>query len=199
MNKISTETISKKRTALFALCLMASVLVTLASSAFLPVREEKIYDSVIRLHVIANSDSETDQQIKYMVRDAILAEAETVFSGKDMDEAMVISESSYERLTEIAERVLRDNGFSYGATVIFGKEDYPTREYDGVTFPAGRYYSLRVILGEGDGQNWWCVLFPPLCLGSSSVIIKATGRISSAYSSKSVKYKFKLKILELFD
>ncbi|MDD4125771.1 MAG: stage II sporulation protein R [Eubacteriales bacterium] len=200
MKKISTKAISKKRAILFALCLAASVLVTLASSAFLPIREEKLYDSVIRLHVIANSDGETDQRVKLMVRDAILAEAENIFSDKGMDEAMAVSMSnlSHERLTEIAEKVLSDNGLAYGAVVVFGKEDYPTREYDGVTFPAGKYYSLRVVLGEGEGQNWWCVLFPPLCLGSSAVIIKATGSKSEAYSSKNSTFKFKIKILEMF-
>lgn len=194
MKKLTT-----KRTALFTLCLAACTLITLASSAFLPIKEGKIYDSIIRLHVIANSDGTEDQNVKYMVRDAILAEAEDIFSGSDMEEAMIISSSSYEELKTVAERVLAENGFGYGVKVVFGQEDYPTRIYDGVTFPAGRYYSLRIILGEGEGQNWWCVLFPPLCLGSSAVITKATGKISGSYSSKNIKCKFKLKILELFN
>ncbi len=194
----STEKFIAKRTKLFALCLMASVLVTLASSAFLPIREGKIYEGVIRLHVIANSDSDTDQSVKYRVRDAILAEAQSIFDGKNMEEAATIARSSDTRLAAIAERVLGENGLSYGVRVIFGEEDYPTREYDGVTFPAGRYLSLRVVLGEGEGQNWWCVLFPPLCLGSSAVIIKSVGKTAKSFKSDSVKFKFKLKILEWF-
>lgn len=182
----------------FAVCLSLTMIITLLSSAFLPIHEQKVYDSVIRLHVIANSDSDTDQQVKLKVRDAILLEAGHIFSGKTMDEALEISTLSTDELTAIARQVLAENGLDYNVRVELGKEDYPTREYDGQTYPAGKYYSLRVVLGEGKGQNWWCVLFPPLCFGSSGIIIRSGDSEGKTIIPKGSKIKFKLKILEIF-
>ena len=188
----------RKFTLSFAICLAVCVLITFASEAFLPIREEKIFTDIIRLHVIAESDGEEDQEVKLLVRDGILEKAEGIFGGSDIEEACVIASSSCGELKKIADEILEENGFDYRSEVVFSSEDYPTREYDGITFPAGRYYSVRVKLGKAEGHNWWCVLFPPLCLGASAIITKAAPEVAGTYTEKTVKHKIKLKILELF-
>ncbi len=188
----------RKFTLSFALCLVFTVLVSFAAEAFLPVKEEKIYSDVIRLHVIADSDEDADQNVKLLVRDAILEKAPDLFGGADIGEAAVIAAASCEEIERIADEVLAENGFDYFSRAVLAYEEYPTREYDGITFPAGKYLSLQVKLGSAKGHNWWCVLFPPLCLGSSSVIVKASKEVAAAYSEKTAKHKIRLKILELF-
>lgn len=183
-----------------ALCASAALL--FAVDLTVPADEAEIYDRVIRLHVLADSDSEEDQALKLLVRDAIVEEcgdlfAETSSSG----EALSQIESAAERMEAIARRVLADNGSDADVRAVFGTEDYPTREYDGVVFPAGKYYSLRILLGSGQGKNWWCCLFPPMCM-SSSTLPEALESVGIDTSSGKVftgkKYWFRLKLLEWF-
>ena len=138
--------------------------------AILPVHgEQEIYDNVVRLHVLANSDSEEDQALKLTVRDAILAESGELFEHcAAKEEAVRTVEQNMERIQRIAEETVRNEGYDYAVTVTLGEEEYPTRVYEAMAFPAGSYLSLRVLIGEGEGQNWWCVLFPPLCLSAAS-------------------------------
>ena len=121
-------------------------------------------DSIFRLHIIANSNSAEDQAVKLKVRDAVL-EYETenldaVSAAKTREELMTHGAE----LLEIIEGVLRSNGFDYGAQMLVGTFPFPDREYNGVLYPAGDYDAFRVILGDGAGENWWCVMFPPLCI-----------------------------------
>ena len=189
---------SRPRTVAFALALTAAVMITLVSAAYLPIEESKLYSDVIRLHVIANSDSETDQQLKLAVRDAILENSRVLFAGEDIDEAARIVGASEPELLAIAGRVLDEYGAEYGARVVFGEEEYPTREYGGRIFPAGRYLSLRVILGKGEGQNWWCVLFPPLCLGGSHTGGDGDSSESERYAEPTNRTRIRIKLLEWF-
>ena len=121
-------------------------------------------DSIFRLHIIANSNSAEDQAVKLEVRDAVLEyEAENldaVSAAKTREELMTHGAE----LLEIIEDVLRSNGFDYGAQMLVGTFPFPDREYNGVLYPAGDYDAFRVILGDGAGENWWCVMFPPLCI-----------------------------------
>lgn len=121
-------------------------------------------DSIFRLHIIANSNSAEDQAVKLEVRDAVLEyEAENldaVSAAKTREELMTHGAE----LLEIIEGVLRSNGFDYGAQMLVGTFPFPDREYNGVLYPAGDYDAFRVILGDGAGENWWCVMFPPLCI-----------------------------------
>ncbi len=136
----------------------------------LPVHGEgEIYGKVIRLHVIAASDSERDQALKLTVRDAILDYVSSLSDGCETKEQAEqrISEA-LDEIREKAEAALREQGCHDSVSVSVGKEDYPTREYDNMRFPAGEYTSLRVMIGNAEGQNWWCVLFPPLCVGVAS-------------------------------
>lgn len=121
-----------------------------------------IADGVVRLHIIANSDSKEDQQIKLMVRDAII-NAER--SGKI---------TSLSDAADIAGDVLVDNGAQYSAIVTKGRYYFPSKEYNNVRLPAGMYSAVRVILGSGGGRNWWCVMYPPLCFTE-----ECTGDMSS--------------------
>jgi len=193
-----TKNRSKNLKVAFAACLAAAVIITLVSATCVPVAEAAVYDNVVRLHVIANSDSQADQALKYAVRDAILAQAAEVFAGREITEAIGLVSSSLPRIEEIAQGVIDENGAPYAARAVFGDEEYPTREYDGVVYPAGKYRSLRVILGEGDGENWWCVLFPPLCLGSSGGDGETDGTSYAGKTANRRCFRFRIKLLELF-
>ena len=170
-----------------------------------PTEEEfKIYESTVRLHVLANSDSEEDQKLKLQVRDAIL---ETVidFESSNKKEAIKNIEENKKRLEEIAKTVIKNNGYDYDVKVEIGEELYPTKYYDDFALPAGEYTSVRVVIGNGDGRNWWCVLYPPLCTSLATdnkeeVCIQA-GLTKDQYNlitaTNSGKYKIKFRFLEL--
>ncbi len=168
-----------------ALCFALSLALIVFCDLVLPQGESAVYDSVIRLHILANSDSDFDQETKLAVRDAILA-AE-VFEGEDdVSEALSMAET-------VANAELAKRGVSYGASCVFGRESYPTRIYEGVKLPAGTYLSVRVVLGEGNGQNWWCVLFPPLCLGAAEKPLTHSG--GEVFTEN--RYVFRFWLLEL--
>ena len=120
-----------------------------------------IGENILRLHVIANSDSTEDQAVKLRVRDAVLAAVEAGDSAEQTRDYLL---SHGGEILAAAETTLRENGFSYSAQLMLGSYDFPDRSYGDAFFPAGEYEALRIILGDGAGQNWWCVLFPPLCI-----------------------------------
>lgn len=129
---------------------------------------DNLYDSVIRIHVLANSDSAEDQERKLMVRDAMLEYAEENLKEFDsLKEAKASLRSQLPLMEETAAKVLEEAGCDDSVSVSLSEEYYSTRHYDGFSLPAGQYLSLQVKIGEAQGQNWWCVLFPPLCLSSS--------------------------------
>jgi len=174
--------------------------------AVLPTREEtEVYDKVIRLHVLANSDGEEDQALKLKVRDALLAKASALTETcADRREAEAAIAAQIEELRVEAEKTLRANGCDKTVSVVIGQEHYPTRVYEGVRLPAGEYCSLRVMIGEAEGRNWWCVLFPPLCVGSASEVKEemvdaglTPGQIKIMTDSDSPRYVLKFKILEI--
>lgn len=132
--------------------------------------EAEIYDTVVRLHVLANSDSEEDQALKLSVRDAVLGVTAPLLAGcNTQEEARALLEANFDAIKAAAEEVLCAEGRHDDVCVMLDLEDYPERSYDSVCFPAGEYLSLRVCIGEAEGKNWWCCLFPPLCLGTSTL------------------------------
>lgn len=142
-----------------------------------PIRgEAEIYDSVIRLHVIANSNSEEDQSMKLYVRDRLIEECaqKLIAEDKNAKEAQKRLEKDLDAVRSCAQRAVNEycylNGISDTPSVYctLGEERYPFRSYERLCFPAGEYISLRVVIGEGGGENWWCVLFPPLCFAAAS-------------------------------
>lgn len=159
--------------------------------------------NVLRLHIIANSDSDADQAVKIKVRDRILEETSAVFENKtNLDEA---ENAVWERLgefEEIAKSVLCENGFDYGAAAELGTDYFETREYESFTLPAGNYRSLIIRLGKAEGKNWWCVVFPAVCVPAAS----PDARLSDSASEESAliaehpqKYIMKFKAVEIYE
>lgn len=126
---------------------------------------ERVTRDVLRLHVLANSDTVSDQQLKLKVRDAVLKEGKDIFAGElnvNNAEKKIALEKS--RLISAAEKTIHENSKDYDVDVFVTNEYFTTRSYGNVTLPAGRYKAVKVTIGEGAGHNWWCVMFPPLCL-----------------------------------
>lgn len=126
------------------------------------------YESVVRFHIRANSNQTADQEVKLAVRDSIVEFAKNVTANcKSSKEAALKLEESFADMEKLANRILRENGFSYTSKAHLVKECFPEKVYGGVSFPAGIYTAVRLELGEGAGDNFWCVLFPPICLADS--------------------------------
>lgn len=131
--------------------------------------QNQLSDRVVRLHVLANSDGEEDQALKLKVRDRVLARAtELLTEAGSREEAESLLRAELPELEKLAMRELRANGCTCPVTAELEDTEFPTREYDGFTLPAGEYLALRVVIGEGAGRNWWCVVFPPLCTAASA-------------------------------
>ena len=125
-------------------------------------------NSVLRLHIIANSDSEIDQQLKLAVRDSVLnATGEMFYLVKDKEEAVTVTNEHREYIENIAKSTVLQRGFNYSVRVKLVNMYFETREYDNVVMPAGYYDAVRIEIGEAKGKNWWCVLFPPMCLSTA--------------------------------
>ena len=175
---------------------------------FLPVHgEAEIYDNVLRLHVLANSDSQEDQELKLKVRDAVLAATEDIFKDcQTKEQAQKAANENIELIQSIAADTLRSYGCDYAVSVTVSQEEYPTRNYESCCFPSGEYTSVRIMIGEAEGQNWWCVLFPPLCLdaasGKSDAFVQA-GLTDSQYNvitqTSNPQYKVRFKLLEVLE
>ena len=132
-------------------------------------QNQPLTQSVLRLHVIANSDSVNDQALKMAVKDDVVAMMKEQFTGvEDAREARKLAEQEIPRIKAAAEAKIKASGYDYPVQVMVGEYDFPTKSYGNLVFPPGKYPAVRVIIGEGEGKNWWCVLFPPLCLVSSS-------------------------------
>lgn len=121
-------------------------------------------DKIIRLHVVANSDSPEDQQLKLQVRDKVIGRMSGRFEGlKDIAEVKGVIEGSLGEIETIARETIEENGKLYNVNAAFARTDFPTKTYGNLTLPAGTYQALNIVIGEGKGKNWWCVMFPPLC------------------------------------
>ncbi len=175
-----------------AVLLLAALLM-----AALPTEAEgQIYEDTVRLHILAHSDGEEDQAVKICIRDRLLSAYGNALSGYENAEAA--AEAMEALLPDIERDVtewLAEEGYDYGATVTISTETYERRTYKDAVYPAGEYLSLRVLLGDGAGKNWWCVMYPPLCLDM------ALGE-TLPYSAEEKaliggKYKIKLKVLEI--
>ena len=153
----------------FEIALLIGLAVFLTSGALALRTQDELADKVVRLHVLANSDSEEDQALKLRVRDAVLEQATAILEqSADRREAESRLRGQLLELERIAAKEIAAEGYDYPVTVNLENTDFPTKEYDGFTLPAGEYLALRVIIGEGQGRNWWCVVFPPLCTAASA-------------------------------
>lgn len=170
-----------------------------------------IANSVFRLHVLANSDSQEDQDLKYKVRDNLLEYMNSICGNcKSKQEAIRLVEENKDSFKEIALHTIQEQGYSYSVNINIGNFEFPTKNYGDISLPAGYYDALRVEIGEAKGQNWWCVMFPPLCFVdiSSGVVPDESKELMEnnlseeefALVSKEEdnEIQFKFKLLEFF-
>ena len=165
--------------------------------------QQEISDKVVRLHVVANSDSEEDQALKLRVRDAILARTTALLEASDdRSEAEGLIRGQLLELENIAAREITAAGYDYSVEARLAELDFPTREYESFTLPAGNYLALQVVIGEGEGKNWWCVVFPPLCTAAAAEV--PASALAAGFSEEEVRliteedrgYVLKFKTLE---
>lgn len=140
------------------------LIITLLLSVLPTDAEANIYEDTIRLHILANSDSKEDQALKISVRDGLLLEyGERLRSAGSFEGAAQLAENLLSEIESFAEELINAEGYEYNVTAILSEEWYETRDYDDFSLPCGIYTSLRILIGEGKGKNWWCVMYPPLC------------------------------------
>ncbi len=153
----------KVKNSLFLLFLLF-LYIAISAFSYANAVSSDIEKSVFRLHVLANSDTKEDQDLKYEVRDALLKYMNQLCSNvTTKEEVLTIASSHLEEFEQIAKTVITEKGYSYPVSIEIGNFSFPTKEYGDICFPAGTYDALRVKIGEAKGQNWWCVMFPPLC------------------------------------
>lgn len=183
--------------------LIAFVFGIVLSMTALNMECNEIRDSVFRLHVLANSDDEDDQNLKLKVRDRLLEVSNDIYADvQNREEAIKNTESNLALLQYEAENVVKANGYDYPVTVELEETYFTTRTYGDVTLPAGNYQALRVIIGEGAGHNWWCVMFPPLCISAAS---DSEAQLEDVLNSEQMDlvegtgYEAKFKCVELYE
>ena len=198
----------------YILLLIVSVLFLLLSAySYVNAVSNNLANSVFRLHVIANSDSKEDQDLKYKVRDKLIEYMNTLTNDMNSKEEVIeIAKTHLEDFKEIAKNVVKESGYDYDVNVEIGNFSFPTKTYGDISFPAGFYDALKVEIGKAEGQNWWCVMFPPLCFVdvTSGVVPEESKEnlqenlgneeyelISDTENSSILNVKFK--IIELFE
>ena len=182
-----------------------AILLLAVLTLFPTASDMEIYEKVVRLHVLANSDSDEDQALKLKVRDGILSTVEELTRDcVSKSEAERALRDNSDLIKDEALRVLRENGSDYTVEIEIGQEKYPTRDYGSIKLPAGKYCSVRVMIGKASGKNWWCVLFPPLCTASATEqkeellqVGFTPDQVGIITESSSPKYKIRFKLLEI--
>lgn len=185
--------------------------IVISAFSYAKVISTDISNNVFRLHVLANSDTDYDQELKLEVRDNILSYINSLsLDNYTKDEIISFSIKNLELFEQIALQTIQNAGFNYDCSVSIGQYDFPTKEYDNVRFPSGTYDALKIEIGSANGQNWWCVMFPPLCFTTTSTGIledkhQTTLESNLISDSHDILYKdenpnvtFKFKIVEFF-
>lgn len=163
----------------------------------------QIRESLLRLHIIANSDSPEDQALKLKVRDRLIQDGALLLDGAtNEEEAAAMAEEVLGQLQASARDEILKQGYDYPVSVTVGKAWFDTRVYDQVTLPAGEYDALRVVIGSGQGKNWWCVMFPPMCLPAAGEEEELSGVLDEGAMDiveGGDKYEFKFKVVEIYE
>lgn len=193
------------------LIILFSIYVFICAFSYVNAVSANISSSVFRLHVIANSDSAEDQNLKYLVRDALIDYMNSVSKNSNSkDEALSIAYQHKSDFYKIAKKVINDNGYDYNVNISIGNFAFPTKNYGDISLPAGYYDALKVEIGNASGQNWWCVMFPPLCFVDISTGIVPedsketikdslhTEEYNLINNAQTADVKFKFKLLEFF-
>ena len=178
------------------------VLLIIATTVIAPTvnMSEDISTKVFRMHIRANSDTQTDQSLKLDVRDAVLSQTEDIFNGcKSVEEAINKTNENIDLIKKTAEKTISDNGCNYTCKVRTGKEFFETRHYENFTLPAGVYDSLIIEIGEGKGHNWWCVMFPVVCISGCTDDFDKVLTEEEKEMIENNKYIVKFKIVEIYE
>ena len=196
---------------IFVILILLAIFILISAISYVSAVSNNIVNIVFRLHVIANSDSEEDQNLKLKVRDELLSYMNIISKdSKTKEEAMKIADEYKEEFIKIAEKTIKENGYNYTVNIQIVKADFPTKYYGDITLPAGEYDALKVQIGEAKGKNWWCVMFPPLCfVDVSTGIVPDNSKQELKQSLNDEEYDlisktdeneiaFKFKIVELF-
>lgn len=184
--------------------LLAGLAICLLSGGLAMEGQTRLSDKVVRLHVLANSDSEEDQALKLQVRDAVTERTAALLEeASGRREAETVLRQHLPELKRLAAEAIAAAGYGYSVEVELAETEFPTREYDGFSLPAGEYLALRVLIGEAAGRNWWCVVFPPLCTAAASDV--AVTALAAGFSENEVNliteeegYVLKFKTIELW-
>ncbi len=207
--KNGSHNLNSKRNFLI-LIVLVMLFFTLSASSYAKNISSNLSSNIFRLHVIANSDSAEDQALKYKVRDELISYMNSICQNlNDKSEAISIAQSHLDDFKEIAQRVVLENGYNYNVELEIGNFEFPTKTYGDISFPAGFYDALRVKIEKAKGQNWWCVMFPPLCfvdVTSGVVPDESKENLQENLSDESYSIvsetnkvtQFKFKIVELF-
>ena len=195
----------------FVILILLFLFIFISALSYVEAVSKDIANSVFRLHVIANSDSSQDQALKLKVRDNLLSYMNTLAKNCSSKEEVIELAKVHEHdFKDLAEQTIIENGFDYSVTIQIGTSDFPTKTYGDISFPAGTYDALRVQIGEAKGQNWWCVMFPPLCfVDVSSGIVPEESKQEIKESLNDEEYDlisktdnneihFKFKLIEFF-
>lgn len=175
--------------------------------------QQSIADEIIRLHILANSDSEEDQLLKMKVKEGVTKMLEkSLKDSKTKDETRIILLQNLNNIEKKAYEIIKENGYNYNVSAKISFEQFPTKQYANITLPSGEYEALKIELGDAKGKNWWCVMFPPLCFldATTNTISKEDDKklknilttdeydIVTNLDSKKIPIKIKFKIIELW-
>ncbi len=189
----------KKKLLVFVPIFLCALLVVVSITPTITM-SESISQKVFRLHILANSDSDEDQQLKLRVRDKILQESEKMFSScNSVDEAVNISRESIDKLKNISRQVIAYYNYDYDVRAYVTKEYFETREYDNFTLPAGIYDCLKIEIGQGKGHNWWCVMYPSVCISGCTDDFDSTLTEDEKRLIESDNYVIKFKVVEIYE
>ncbi len=157
--------------------IISAIIFTFFLSAYSEKTEKNIADNIIRLHITANSDSAADQEIKLKVRDRIIKEMSPILAdAENFEESKQLVLENIDAIRSYADSELENNGVSYTSRCSLGKCFFPTKTYDDITLPPGEYTALNIALGGGEGKNWWCVMYPPMCFVDGNTVISEQNR-----------------------
>ena len=179
------------------IALLLALCISFCVGTWAQAAEEQLSEQLIRLHVIAASDSEADQVLKLQVRDAVLEHLAPLLDDvREVEAAQEILRAEQANLQRVAAETAKAAGRPCSVSVSLGTESYPTREYTDFSLPAGTYLSLRIILGSGEGQNWWCVVYPPLCTSAVETVPTLNEETAQLIQQSEQKYIVRFRILE---
>lgn len=170
-----------------------------------------VKDSLIRFHVIANSDSDEDQQLKLKVKNKVIEYLYPYLSeSKSLDDSRHIIKDNMDEVKTLTQEVIKEEGYNYDVNLQLSRENFPDKSYGNIVLPQGNYEAFRIIIGKGKGRNWWCVMFPPLCFVDESKNIVDTKKLDENIANIEGKTEenkkdndkqviFKFKVVEVFD